>query len=80
MCYFPTFLILVNIFVYFDDLIILTICKQDCDYTRDELGKSFKMKDLGLLHIFLSIEFMQKMKSIMITQKKIHGRYSQNLF
>eukprot|EP00253_Pinus_taeda_P003450 PITA_03450 len=40
---------------------------------KKELGKSFKMTDLGYVHYYLGIEVTQHLKSIFLSQKKYIG-------
>lgn len=60
------------IVVYVDDLIVATDNDEAFDQLKRDLGDEFKIKDLGILHYCIGIEFQQDpaTKSVMMSQQK----------
>ena len=59
-----------TIVLYVDDLLITRNDKDLIQQTRKALSIEFEMKDLGLLHYYLGIEFWQKLGEIFVSQQK----------
>lgn len=58
------------IFVYVDDMLITGDSLKLIEETKQSLQKAFKMKDLGELKYFLSIEFARSKYGIIMHQRK----------
>jgi hypothetical protein len=65
--------ILIIVF-YFDDL-ILTGDEKLIHSCKEDLGKEFEMKDLGLLHYFLGLEIWQRDGELFVSQ----GKYAREI-
>jgi hypothetical protein len=62
------------IVLYMDDL-ILTGDEKLIHSCKDDLAKEFEMKDLGLLHYFLSLEIWQRDGELSVSQ----GKYAREI-
>jgi len=56
--------------VYVDDIILAGNDKEEIDWVKEALNKTFKIKDLGDLRYFLSFEVARNKKGIMMNQRK----------
>jgi hypothetical protein len=63
--------------VYVNDVIIASYCGKTTAVLIDQLREEFVVKDLGELHYFLGIEVMKSNGELVLTQKKIHYRTSE---
>ncbi|XP_059301951.1 uncharacterized mitochondrial protein AtMg00810-like [Lycium ferocissimum] len=61
---------LVMILIYVDDLLLTGNSKELVNQAREDLQKSFKIKDLGELKFFLGIEVARSKKGIVLCQRK----------
>jgi len=59
-----------TILVYVDDIILVGNDKEEIDWIKQTLNKTFKIKDLGDLSYFLGLEVARSKKGIMVNQKK----------
>ena len=53
-----------------DDIILVGNDKEEIDWVKEALNKTFKIKDLGNLRYFLGFEVARSKKGIMINQRK----------
>lgn len=56
--------------VYVDDILVTGSNKQEINFLKQHLHKTFTIKDLGSLHYFLGIEVIYSDKGLVHTQHK----------
>jgi len=59
-----------TLLVYVDDIILVENDKEEIDWVKEALNKTFKIKDLGDLRYFLGFEIARSKKEIMMNQRK----------
>ena len=62
------------IVLYVDDL-ILTGDENLIHSCKEDLAKEFEMKDLGLLHYFVGLEYGSEMVNFLCLKASMQGRY-----
>jgi len=60
----------IALLVYVDDIILAGSDKEEIDWVKETLIKTFKIKNLGDLRYFLGFEVARSKKGIMMNQKK----------
>eukprot|EP01018_Ginkgo_biloba_P037072 Gb_24217 [translate_table: standard] len=61
--------------LYVDDMIVIGNNEQEIDSLKEDIKKTFKMTNMGLLHYFLRVEVQQKPGSVFISQ----GKYAREI-
>jgi hypothetical protein len=64
------FYIIIYVLIYVDDIIVTSSSNKDVGALLHDLRDDFALKDLGLLHFFLSIDGKQVHDGMHLTQKK----------
>ncbi|GJZ92376.1 retrovirus-related pol polyprotein from transposon TNT 1-94 [Tanacetum coccineum] len=59
-----------SLLVYVDDILITGADKAYIDFLKQQLDKTFSIKDLGALHYYLGIEFLRNPSGLAMTQRK----------
>ena len=63
------------IIVLYDDDLILTSDEQLINSCKEDVAREFEMKDMGLLHYFLSLEIWQRDGDLFLSQ----GKYAKEI-